>query len=135
MIPNLPLKKSIKISPITVHGTEEPKSLIQVKLENLVFNQSFIQSIIQSFSLLSFPFIYILFIFKFFHNYFIDLKLLRSAYYTAPEDQSAWFYLTWLLKDSSKEIILQEMNHIEELLSIEPTCSCKENQINFHFHF
>jgi len=64
-----------------------------------------------------------------------DLRLVRSAYYTEPSDQSCWFYLSWLLGTfvvSNRErlasldvtrLIEEEIGSIRELLSVEPSCS------------
>lgn len=56
-----------------------------------------------------------------------DLKLLKSAYFTEPADQSAWFYLRWLLDFAVQhnikyacELVKGELSNIDELLVIEP---------------
>lgn len=54
------------------------------------------------------------------------MKLIKSAYFTEPADQSVWFYLHWLIdvKSESEEerraLIEAELANISELLAIEP---------------
>jgi geranylgeranyl transferase type-2 subunit alpha len=60
------------------------------------------------------------------HSINADLKLIKSAYFTEPADQSCWFYLRWLVNFASErfgdrvERYTAELNNISELLSIEP---------------
>lgn len=59
----------------------------------------------------------------------LDLKLLRSAYYTEPRDQSCWFYLRWLLHfardrfglDFARPLEGEELESLGQLLAMEPT--------------
>ena len=66
-----------------------------------------------------------------------DLQLVRNAFFTAPEDSSAWFYHRWLLAQlhpnstssaktgSSSEyagILSEEATMVDELLELEPEC-------------
>lgn len=62
-------------------------------------------------------------------HYGVDLKLVRNAYYTEPADQSAWFYLKWLIQASKQldandsawtDMVKNEITNLNELLSIEP---------------
>jgi geranylgeranyl transferase type-2 subunit alpha len=58
------------------------------------------------------------------------LKLIKSAYFTEPADQSVWFYLHWLIDAKSAigllsevercTLIEAELANISELLAIEP---------------
>jgi len=63
-----------------------------------------------------------------------DFRMIKSAYFTEPADQSCWWYLRWLVDFASKhcpcgddELALakRELANIEELLSIEPEAPCK----------
>ena len=54
-----------------------------------------------------------------------DLKLIKSAYFTEPADQSCWFYLRWIIYFGTrwfekKALLEQELDNINELLVIEP---------------
>lgn len=54
-----------------------------------------------------------------------DLKLIKSAYFTEPADQSCWFYLRWIIDFGArwfekKALLEQELDSINELLAIEP---------------
>lgn len=52
---------------------------------------------------------------------------MKNAYYTEPADQSAWFYLKWLVEVAKQDTsmdwaksVRQEIANIKELLIIEP---------------
>jgi hypothetical protein len=63
--------------------------------------------------------------------------MVRSAFYTDPEDQCAWIYYRWWLDYLEKESILgitsndyiqllrREVQHLRELLELEPDGKCK----------
>ena len=63
-----------------------------------------------------------------------DLQLVRNAFFTAPEDSSAWFYHRWVLAQLSPggaaaapeaeyaALVAEELTMVEELLELEPEC-------------
>merc|ERR1712137_1454824 len=48
-----------------------------------------------------------------------ELDIVKNAFYTMPNDSSAWFYHRWLINQNpTEEIITREVEAIEELLTI-----------------
>lgn len=59
-----------------------------------------------------------------------DLDLIKSAYFTEPQDQSCWFYLRWLCEFAIEQklyepgqLFKEQIDSIDELLTVEPDCS------------
>jgi len=65
----------------------------------------------------------------------LEFELVQNAFYTEPSDQSAWFYLRWLVTKSCEllandstlknQILETELKKCKELLEIEPNSKCK----------
>jgi len=48
-----------------------------------------------------------------------ELDIIQNAFYTMPNDSSAWFYHRWLVSQNpTQEIFAQELSRIEELLTV-----------------
>eukprot|EP01117_Protostelium_nocturnum_P008343 TRINITY_DN2978_c0_g1_i1.p1 TRINITY_DN2978_c0_g1~~TRINITY_DN2978_c0_g1_i1.p1 ORF type:complete len:314 (+),score=120.55 TRINITY_DN2978_c0_g1_i1:96-1037(+) len=56
-----------------------------------------------------------------------ELGWVKNAFWTKPQDQSAWFYYRWIIesvmkREDSKQILETEMNELNELIEAEPEC-------------
>lgn len=58
------------------------------------------------------------------HDPSLDFKLIKSAYFTEPADQSCWFYLRWLVNFAAprlqEDVLERELQTILQLFSLEP---------------
>jgi geranylgeranyl transferase type-2 subunit alpha len=52
-----------------------------------------------------------------------EFELCKNAFYTIPNEQSAWIYHLWLI-ENNKEIHKEDIETCFDILDIEPNCKC-----------
>lgn len=62
----------------------------------------------------------------------VELEFTFEAIFTEPEDQSAWWYVLWLIqfaKDRGFAIVADAVAKCRELLELEPESKCLYNHL------